>query len=70
VRSPLPVGEQYPIVLEDGIDGSTISIVAEVMWTRQGRAGLRWVELTAQQDVWLLNHFQSWFQHMQGASRR
>lgn len=70
VRAPLNAGEQYHLVLHDAIDQSALPMVAEVIWYRHGRAGLRWVDLSRDQDRWLFGRFEVWFRHMEGASRR
>jgi len=70
VQEPLRIGDRFHLVLTDTMDQTTLSVDAEVIWCRQGRAGLRWLELSLEQDMWLLNHFQTWFRQMDGASRR
>lgn len=67
---PLKVGERHRLQLRDDLDGSQQTLEAEVMWSGRGRAGLRWVRLTAEQDAWLGRRFTAWMLALEGASRR
>lgn len=67
---PVEHGQHYHLLLRDDLDSSTCEIDAEVVWHTEGRAGLRWVGLTNEQDRWLLRRFQAWLGALHGASRR
>ena len=69
-RVPLKVGERHRLQLRDDLDGSQQSLEAEVVWAGAGRAGLRWVRLTPEQDAWLGRRFTAWLMALEGASRR
>ena len=56
----LPIGEALVVELQDELDGSLQSVAAVVVWWLDGRLGLRWAELTPDQDRWLLDRFQIW----------
>lgn len=69
-RQPIKVGDRQPLQLRDDLDGSQQTLEAEVVWVAGGRAGFRWVRLTAAQDAWLSRRFVVWLQALEGASRR
>jgi hypothetical protein len=58
-------GERYELILTDGLFPFTIEMQAEVVWARPGRAGLRWVEVTAEQEVWLQERFHAWLKEQE-----
>lgn len=60
VAMSLREGERYQITLVDGLDGSSRSLEAEVIWYRPGHAGLRWVTLEVELDRWLEQRFRAW----------
>ncbi len=63
-------GSRVRLTLLDAQDDSSLQVDAEVVWCADGRAGFRWVDLTPEQDRWLLRHFQRWLAARAGASRR
>ena len=60
LEEPVECGERYPLVLRNALDDSTQEVEAEVVWHADNCTGFRWVELTPEQDLWLLNCFQAW----------
>jgi hypothetical protein len=70
VDEPVRFGEIHQLHLTDAIDESAASLEAEVVWLDGKRAGLRWCNLTFEQDSWLRARFTAWLGAMVGASRR
>lgn len=70
VHGTLPREKPYLLVLRDTLDGSLQEMEAEVVWCRDGHAGLRWTALTTEQDDWLARRFSAWLAARDGASRR
>ena len=70
MQQPVELGERYPLILVDALSHGSQNILGEVVWRSGDHAGLRWVDLTPDQDHWLLQRFQSWLAAMDGASRR
>jgi len=70
VDLPLQAGEVYRLILTDAIDESAQMLEAEVVWYDGTRAGLRWCNLNADQDIWLRHRFEAWLGALVGASRR
>jgi hypothetical protein len=60
VDEPVEWGVRYALVLRNAVDGSTQEVEAEAVWRSGDCTGFRWVELTPEQDRWLLNCFQAW----------
>ncbi len=56
----LTAGTRYDLILTDGVYRYTVDIQAEVVWCSGGRAGLRWVNVTARQQAWLRDRSQAW----------
>jgi hypothetical protein len=53
VDEPVRFGEIHQLHLTDAIDESAASLEAEVVWLDGKRAGLRWCNLTFEQESWL-----------------
>jgi len=70
VDARLHRGEIYRLHLTDSIDESYETLDAEVIWCDGKRAGLRWCNLTLEQDCWLRARFKAWLGALVGASRR
>ena len=70
VQERIPPGQRVLLVLTDIMDGSRQEIQAEAVWSTGDRAGFQWVDLTPQQDRWLLQRFQIWLAAAEGNSRR
>jgi hypothetical protein len=58
--TPVPLDTRYSLLLTDLLDGSVRRLEAEAIWRADGRIGLRWADLTPEQDAWLLDRFQAW----------
>jgi hypothetical protein len=67
IQETLHPGERRTLRLDDELDGSTQEFEAEVVWAHSARAGLRWLQLSREQDRWLFQRFLPW---MGGGSRR
>jgi hypothetical protein len=63
-------GEIYRLHLTDAIDESAATLEAEVVWFDGKRAGLRWCNLSPEQDTWIRLRFKAWVGALVGASRR
>jgi hypothetical protein len=59
-------GTELDLALRDQTDHSEIQARAEVVWLQDGKAGLRWVNLTPDQDQWLMMRFQLWLADLLG----
>ena len=71
VGQPFTPGERFDLILTDGILFYTKEITAEVTWSRGGVAGLKWTDLTGDQEVWLRTRLQAWESELKaGISRR
>ncbi len=60
---PLPEGTTLDLELIDTASGRNCGFQAQVVWTapgEPGRAGLRFVHLTPQQEAWLTSRFVEW----------
>ena len=60
LEEPVEHGSRFSLVLRNALDDSTQEVEAEVVWHVGDCTGFRWVELTPEQDLWLLNCFQAW----------
>lgn len=63
LATPEPLAEpgcRLDLTLTDQLDGCRQQFVAEVLWRVGDRAGCRWVNLTPEQDQWLLTRFHRW----------
>jgi PilZ domain-containing protein len=49
----LQPGEEYELVMTDGLFRCKHSLKARVTWCRRGKAGLQWVGLSPGQERWL-----------------
>jgi len=56
LNAPLKVGDQYGLVLTDGMFQAQ-DIHSEVVWSHGSSAGLRWVDLSPEQENWLREQF-------------
>jgi hypothetical protein len=70
VEDLLETGTRLGLVLQDALNHSRQAFDAEVVWTMSGRAGLRWLNLTPEQDRWMFDRFRAWLAALDGASRR
>lgn len=59
-------GNELDLALRDETDGTEMRARAEVVWLQDGKAGLRWLNLTPEQDQWLMMRFQLWLAHLLG----
>jgi hypothetical protein len=57
---PLSAGQRLRLVLTDALDDSRQEMIAEAIWCAGRKAGLRWVDMTQEQDRWLLSRFKAW----------
>jgi hypothetical protein len=69
VERGLEPGMRLDLVLMDTRSAEQRWIEAEVMWSDQERAGLRWIELTAEDQEWLVERFSSWLEFYREALR-
>jgi hypothetical protein len=60
VHTPLVVGDVYELLVTDGLRFFTQELRAQVMWVSRNLAGLRWVDLTHPQQLWLSRRFADW----------
>ena len=60
VDAPLEPYRQCDMVLTDPGARSSRDFRAEVVWSRKGRAGFRWVELSEEQKQWLGERLEGW----------
>ena len=60
LEEPVEWGVRYALVLRNAVDGSTQEVEAEAVWRSGDCTGFRWVELTPEQDRWLLHCFRAW----------
>jgi hypothetical protein len=67
LEEPVAGGDRYRLSLKDTLDGSSVSIEGEVVWSVNDRAGLRWVELSKEQDRWLFQRFTVWLEELRDA---
>jgi hypothetical protein len=58
--APVRHGECYDLILTDEISGDYRWIQAEVIWCTADRAGLSWVDLSEDEEQWLVTRFQRW----------
>ena len=58
--APVQVGECYDLILTDELSGDYRWIQSQVMWCTDDRAGLAWVELSEDEETWLIHRFQRW----------
>lgn len=58
--APLASGDRYTLILNDLILDEMIELTGEVVWSRDGQAGLRWIGLTGDQEAWLEKRSQEW----------
>jgi hypothetical protein len=70
LESPIAHGERFLLTLTDALDRSSRQMEAEVVWRAGERTGLRWIDLSPENDQWLFRRFQSWLRAMDGRSRR
>ncbi len=61
-RSPLRSGDRLQLLLTDALVHWTQELEAEVVWSCEGRVGMRWVGLTEAQEKWLEDRFRAWDQ--------
>ncbi len=57
------VGDRLTLRLGDRRSATSQVFRAEVMWARKGRAGVRWVEQTPDQFLWLCQALGFWWGH-------
>jgi hypothetical protein len=60
---PLPKGGALDLELIDTASGLSCAFKAQVVWTapgEPGRAGLRFTQLSEEQDAWLASRFMEW----------
>lgn len=58
--TPLEAGDRYTLILNDVMLDETIELTGEVVWSRDGKTGLRWIGLTPEQETWLEKRAQEW----------
>ncbi len=58
-EAPKP-GQRTQLQLRDEVSQSACEMQAMVIWHREGRVGLCWVDMQPWQDVWLLQRFELW----------
>jgi hypothetical protein len=59
-NQPLEVGDEYELIATDGVFFYTVELKGRVVWAREGRIGLKWVDSTEQQVQWLSERFDAW----------
>jgi hypothetical protein len=60
---PVPEGSTLDLELTDTASGRSCRFEAQVVWTapgEPGRAGLRFVHLSPEQEAWLSSRFMEW----------
>jgi hypothetical protein len=60
IERPLPAGQCFRLLVGDEPSHQECALQAEVMWCAGGRAGLRWVDLSGDQQRWLRELFRGW----------
>jgi hypothetical protein len=61
--APLTAGSALDLELVDTASGRTCTFQLQVVWSapgEPGRAGLRFTQLTKEQDAWLTSRFNAW----------
>ncbi len=66
VGEQLTPGSRIELGLRDQTDETEMHATAEVIWLQDGKAGLRWLDLTPEQDQWLMTRFQLWLADLLG----
>jgi hypothetical protein len=54
-------GERYTLVLADNRVTGTLELRAEVAWTKRGRTGLKWLDVSPEQFLWLCERLGFWW---------
>ncbi len=60
LEEPAECGSRHTLVLRNALDATSQRVEAEAVWHSGDCTGFRWVELTPEQDLWLLNCFRAW----------
>lgn len=60
LSKPAQAGQVIEFILTDNHTFHTIVVQAEVMWASWRYAGLRWKELSDEQQEWLAEHMEFW----------
>lgn len=60
VSGSLKRGDRVQIVVTDALIHVSQEVTGEVMWATATRAGLRWVDLTPDQEEWFRKRFSRW----------
>jgi hypothetical protein len=66
VAEGLTPGTLMELAVRDDTDATELRADAEVVWLQDGKAGLRWLNLTPDQDQWLMTRFQLWLADLLG----
>ena len=66
VAEGLVPGASLDLALRDQTDDTELQARAEVVWLQDGKVGLRWINLTPEQDQWLMMRFQLWLADLLG----
>lgn len=53
-------GARYELIALDTFQYSNHDLRAEVIWCAEGRVGLRWVDLSPEQEEWLRSRIDVW----------
>ena len=62
VRRKLAPVTRYSLILTDAMLHYTLDVTAEVVWTRAGRVGLRWIGMSPMERVRLKECLEKWSQ--------
>jgi hypothetical protein len=65
-QSPLDAGAVIELELVDLATGMACPFQARVVWSREGRVGLEFTQMTAEQDGWLAARFVEWLTQAAG----
>ena len=60
--APVTPGQRFNLCLTDVLAEESRSVEAEVTWCSGVRAGLRWVGLAPEREVWIHGRFNEWLQ--------
>jgi hypothetical protein len=65
-RSPVETGALLDLELVDVPTGLACPFQARVIWSREGRIGLEFIGMSAEQDGWLAARFVEWLTQAAG----
>jgi len=58
---PAERGDRYRLVLLDSRTPGTLELRAEVAWSKRGRTGMKWLDVTPDQFLWLCERLGFWW---------